>query len=159
VAEQVRLLIIPLKESADAGAIKERLKAGESFEALARELSSDPQLRDSGGELGWFPRAALTPQFAQAAFDELDVGEASEPIAMGDQTVVIMVAERAAARQVDGASLARLKARALDEWVNAEYQHTKVEFHGFRNGYDSQTDAWVKWQLQKMTKVSPGGER
>jgi len=27
-----------------------------------------------------------------------------------------------------------------------------VEFHGFNNGYDTETDAWAKWQLQRMKR-------
>ena len=152
VAEQVRLLMIPVSEASIAGAIRERLKAGESFSALARELSTDPQLRDSGGDAGWFPRAALAPQFADAAFDELQVGELSAPLSTGDQSVVLMVAERAAAREIEAASRERIKARVLDDWVREEARHQRVEFHGFRNGYDSETDAWVRWQLQRRKK-------
>jgi hypothetical protein len=152
VAEQVRLLMIPLKEPADAGVLKERLRRGESFETLARELSADAGLRDRGGDAGWFPRGALAPELADAAFDGLEVGEVSGPISTGDQTVVLMVAERSAAREIDGESLARLRAAALEEWVREEYKHQRVEFHGFRNGYDSETDAWVKWQVARRKR-------
>jgi parvulin-like peptidyl-prolyl isomerase len=151
VAEQVHLRMIPLRDPADAARIKARLQSGESFGALARELSSDPKLRDNGGDIGWFPRGALPPQLAKAAFDDLKVGEASDPLGLGDQTVVIFVAEKAT-RQVEGDSLEKLKASALSDWVRSEYQYEKVEFHGFHGGYDSETDAWVKWQLQRMKR-------
>ena len=27
-----------------------------------------------------------------------------------------------------------------------------INFHGFSNGYDNETDAWISWQLEKMKK-------
>ncbi len=151
VGEQVHLYMIPVKEPADANRVKERLRSGETFQALARELASDPKLRENGGDVGWFPRGALTPELAKAAFDDLKPGEASDPLALGDQTVVIFVAERAS-RQIESDSLEKLKASALNDWVRGEYQYEKVEFHGFHGGYDSETDAWVKWQVQRSKK-------
>ena len=63
-----------------------------------------------------------------------------------------MISEKAAAREIDEGSLQMIKARSLDEWLNEEKQYHKVEFHGFKNGYDSETDAWVQWQLQRMKR-------
>ncbi len=45
-----------------------------------------------------------------------------------------------------------LAERVLDEWLKEEQQYHKVEFHGFNNGYDTETDAWAKWQLQRMKR-------
>jgi hypothetical protein len=153
VAEQVRLYMIPVKELEAAKKVKERLDAGEDFGTLAREVSSDEKLKEKGGDLGWFPRGALAPTLAQAAFDDLDIGKASEPLYLDEQNIVIvMVSEKVAAREIDEDSLQRIKSSALEEWLNEEQQYHKVEFHGFKNGYDSETDAWVQWQLQRMRK-------
>jgi len=151
VAEQVHLYAIPVGQAADAAKVKERLDAGETFETLARELS--------GGELGWFPREALAPQLALVAFDELRVGETSGPLSARDQMVLIKVAERAPARTIEEQSLTQMKARVLDEWIKNEYQYHKVEFHGFHGGYDSKTDAWVRWQIERTKSLGSGGQR
>ena len=98
------------------------------------------------------PRRSL-PSLTRAAFDELGVGEVSEPLYINEQTfAIVMVSERVAAREIDEASLQRVKAKALDEWLKKEQQYHKVEFHGFNNGYDTETDAWVTWQLQRMKR-------
>lgn len=46
-------------------AVDERLKAGESFEAVADELSDCP---GRGGDLGWFPRGEMVPEFDAVVF-------------------------------------------------------------------------------------------
>jgi hypothetical protein len=153
VAEQVHLKMIQLKDMEDAKRVKERLDRGEDFAALAREYSLDDSPEAAGGEYGWFPRAALPMHLAIVVFDELKVGEVGEPFYLDDQhLVVVMVAERVAAREIDDDTLKILKDRALGNWFEAESPHHKIEFHGFSNGYDSETDAWVRWQLHRMKK-------
>ena len=56
-----------------------RIKGGEAFEAVARELSDDPGSADSGGDLGFFSRGLMTPAFEEVAFS-LSPGELSEPV-------------------------------------------------------------------------------
>lgn len=60
-------------------AAKERLAAGEDFAALVRELSEEPGAAERGGDLGWFGRGAMVPEFEQAAFGA-EVGEIVGPI-------------------------------------------------------------------------------
>ena len=64
------------------------------------------------------------------------------------------MAERVAARAIEPEALEAVKATALNRWFTAEYQHHHVEFHGFSNGYDTETDLWVKWQLQRLGRLS-----
>jgi peptidyl-prolyl cis-trans isomerase C len=59
-----------------AEAALQRLKKGEDFAKLARELSEDPGSAKQGGDLGFFPREAMVKPFADAAFG-LKKGEMS----------------------------------------------------------------------------------
>jgi|GEM_PF-285971 len=59
-------------------ALRDRILAGESFEELAREHSDDPRSKKKGGDLGYFTKARIPKDFADAVF-ALEVGELSEP--------------------------------------------------------------------------------
>lgn len=61
----------------EAEAVEKRLKAGEDFAKIAKELSKDSG--SDGGDLGWFTREKMVPDFADAAF-KLKVGEISAPV-------------------------------------------------------------------------------
>jgi peptidyl-prolyl cis-trans isomerase C len=65
---------ILLETPAQAQAVLTRLAKGESFEALASELSLDPGSRSEGGELGCYPLGSLIEAFERAML-RLKVGE------------------------------------------------------------------------------------
>ncbi len=55
-----------------------KLNAGGDFAALAKENSKDPGSAD-GGDLGYFTKEQMVPEFAEAAF-KLDKGKISDPV-------------------------------------------------------------------------------
>jgi len=69
-----------LVESEDeAKAIAADLKKGGDFSAIAKEKSKDPGSKDKGGDLGFFSKDQMVPEFAEAAF-KLDKGQVSDPV-------------------------------------------------------------------------------
>ncbi len=86
---QASHILIQLEEGADETAITEarekaeglvaRLNAGESFEKLAKENSDDPGSAEIGGDLGYFGRGLMEPDFEEVAFS-LKLDEVSEPV-------------------------------------------------------------------------------
>ncbi|MGH7506281.1 MAG: peptidylprolyl isomerase, partial [Longimicrobiales bacterium] len=56
-----------------------RARAGEDFEALAKQYSEDPGSKELGGDLGWFRPGDLYPEFERAAY-ALRPGEISPPV-------------------------------------------------------------------------------
>ncbi len=53
-----------------------RVKGGEDFAKVATELSTDPGSGKEGGDLGYFTKQRMVPEFAEAAF-ATDVGQVS----------------------------------------------------------------------------------
>jgi peptidyl-prolyl cis-trans isomerase C len=62
----------------EAKAIEDELKKGADFAELAKQKSKDPGAAD-GGDLGYFTKDQMVPEFADAAF-KLDKGQISDPI-------------------------------------------------------------------------------
>lgn len=48
--------------------IKARIEGGEDFATVAREVSDDQGTREEGGDLGFFGRGRMVPEFEEAAF-------------------------------------------------------------------------------------------
>ena len=63
---------------AEAEEVLERLRTGEDFAEVAKEVSQDGSAQE-GGDLGWFKRGDMVPEFSEAAF-ALAIGEISEPV-------------------------------------------------------------------------------
>jgi peptidyl-prolyl cis-trans isomerase C len=60
-------------------AVIERVKKGEDFNKLANELTEDPSGKANGGDLGYFTKEQMVPEFSDVAF-KLDKGQVSAPV-------------------------------------------------------------------------------
>ncbi|MCW8086206.1 peptidylprolyl isomerase [Sabulicella glaciei] len=67
--EEVRARHILVREEAEARAIIGEIQRGANFEEVARRRSTDPAGRSNGGDLGFFRRNDMVPEFATAAFN------------------------------------------------------------------------------------------
>jgi peptidyl-prolyl cis-trans isomerase C len=70
-----------------------RLKKGEDFAKVASELTEDPSGKANGGDLGFFSKEQMVPEFSDAAF-ALEPGKISEPIKTQFGWHVIKVEEK-----------------------------------------------------------------
>ncbi len=71
-----RHILVPTED--EAKAIVAELKNGADFAALAKEKSKDPGAAE-GGDLGYFTKEQMVPEFAEVAF-KLDKGQISDPV-------------------------------------------------------------------------------
>ncbi len=76
---QLRASHILVKTPDEAEKVMARLKKGEKFEDVARAVSIDKNTAKQGGDLGYFSRGQMAPEFEKAAAS-LKVGEISNPV-------------------------------------------------------------------------------
>ena len=76
--EEVRARHILVEGEDEAKAILEQLKAGADFATLAKEKSKDPGAAE-GGDLGYFTKDQMVPEFADVAF-KMYPGQLSNPV-------------------------------------------------------------------------------
>lgn len=77
--EEVEARHILVEDEETAKKVAKKLKDGDDFADLAKEYSTDESNKDSAGELGFFTRGQMVPEFDEAAFN-MEVGTISSPI-------------------------------------------------------------------------------
>lgn len=85
-------ILVPTEE--EANAIKAELDAGGDFAAIAKEKSIDPGSGANGGELGFFGKGMMVPQFEEAAFALTEPGQVSAPVQSQFGWHIIKLAEK-----------------------------------------------------------------
>ncbi|HEY3897950.1 MAG TPA: peptidylprolyl isomerase [Chthoniobacter sp.] len=96
--------VVVEKEKA-AQAIADRVKKGEDFAKLAKELSEDPSAKENSGDLNFFTREAMVPEFSKAAF-AMKKGDISDPVRSEFGYHVIKVTDR---KEAETISLEKVK--------------------------------------------------
>ncbi|MDP7546936.1 MAG: peptidylprolyl isomerase [Alphaproteobacteria bacterium] len=91
-ADEVRASHILVETEAEADAIVAALQKGGDFAALAKQKSKGPS-GAKGGDLGYFSKDKMVPEFANAAF-ALKKGEVSAPVKTGFGWHVIKLVDR-----------------------------------------------------------------
>ncbi len=92
---------ILVAEEEKAQEIKKDLDAGASFEEQAKQHSSCPS-SEKGGDLGYYPKGRMVPEFETAA-DDLEMGEVSTPVKtqFGYHIIKVMDRKEGETRQLD----------------------------------------------------------
>jgi peptidyl-prolyl cis-trans isomerase C len=100
-----RHILVPVaKDGSDDAAAKAKaeallaeLRKGGDFAALAKENSSDKASAQRGGDLGFFTRGKMVPEFEQAVFDLKKPGDLAGPVKTQFGYHIIELTERKAA--------------------------------------------------------------
>jgi foldase protein PrsA len=124
--EQVHAAHILLASQADANQVLAALKAGKDYAALAKQYSKDEATRDNGGDLGWFPKGIMPPEFEAVAF-QLQPGQISGVVSTSLGFHIIKVIEHAASRQLSPELLQNQKQQAFLAWLDAQRNKSKIE--------------------------------
>jgi len=78
-SNKIKCSHILVQKQSEALAVLERIKNGEKFGKLAKELSIDSGSAKRDGSLGYFGRGKMVKEFENAAFN-LQAGQISEPV-------------------------------------------------------------------------------
>ena len=78
-SNKIKCLHILVKKNSEALLVVDRLKNGESFTNLAKELSIDKASAKRGGDLGFFRKGMMVKPFEDVAF-KLEKDQISEPV-------------------------------------------------------------------------------
>lgn len=77
--QEVRARHILVATENEAKALLAEIKKGTDFAELAKLKSKDPGAASGGGDLGYFAKDQMVPEFAEVAF-KLDKGQLSDPV-------------------------------------------------------------------------------
>ena len=114
--EQVWARHILVSALDEAEAIVERLNEGEDFAAIAKELSTDEGSKINGGDLGWFGRGRMVPEFENAAYALENIGDISEPVQTVHGWHIIQLLGKGT-NPVDERTHETLKTTFFNEWL------------------------------------------
>ncbi|MFM8320154.1 MAG: peptidylprolyl isomerase [Chloroflexota bacterium] len=127
--EQVWAQHILVSDPAIAKIVEEKAKAGEDWYALAAEYSTDESNKNEGGDLGWFSKARMVPEFSTAAF-AMEVGQISEPVQtqFGYHIIRVLGHEN---RPLTTTECEQFKQQQLQDWLTKQRTGTNVELLPF----------------------------
>ncbi len=132
---QVKASHILVASEEIAKEVKTKLTAGADFAQMAKEYSTDTSNKDKGGDLGFFSKGAMVPEFENAAFS-LEIGKISDPVKTEFGYHIIKVIEKQEIKPAtyeenkDAVKEALLNEKMQTEygtWYDAKYKEYKVE--------------------------------
>jgi peptidyl-prolyl cis-trans isomerase C len=124
--EEVSARHILVDSKDKARELYEKLAHGSDFAQLAKEHSKDPGSKDQGGQLGFFTRGQMVPQFEEAAF-KLKKGEVGEPFQSQFGWHIVRVDDR---RQRPAPRFEAVKDRVVADMIHKKAQQVVGDLRG-----------------------------
>ena len=133
-----------------AGAVLARVKKGEDFGKLADELSEDPSAKQNHGDLDFFQKEQMVPEFADAAFKMKKGDVSAEPVRSQFGYHIIKVTDR---KDAETMQLEEVKPKLL-----AFLKNQKREAELMKLAQDLRSKADVKINLPDLPKDPSGAQ-
>ena len=105
--------------------VLDKLAKGEAFADLAAQYSTDTGSKGNGGDLGWFPRGMMVPEFDQAAFS-LEPGKVSSLVQTEFGYHIILVQEKAV-RELDPDLRDQIQQDQFQTWLDEQQAKMSIE--------------------------------
>jgi foldase protein PrsA len=123
--EQVHASHILVATQETGQEVLDKLAKGEAFADLATQYSTDPGSKDQGGDLGWFPRGVMTPEFEEVAFS-LESGKVSQLVQTSFGYHIILVHEKAV-RELEPSLLEQIQQKQFQVWIADQQAKMSIE--------------------------------
>jgi parvulin-like peptidyl-prolyl isomerase len=144
--EKADIQVILVSSREEAQTVRSRLDAGEDFGELAKELSQHDKSKEKEGKLTGVTPGKISLALDEFIFDsELQLETVSEPIR--DESAVtkgghwlIQVTGQDDNRRIEDDDRDLLKARDLEEWIEALWYDTENEVESY---LDSDKELWA----------------
>ena len=124
--EEVRARHILVDSKEQARELFEKVAYGTDFAELAKQHSKDPGSKDQGGDLGYFSKGQMVPQFEEAAF-KLKKGEVGEPFQSQFGWHIVRVDDR---RQRSTPPFEAVKDRVVADMIHKKAQQIAGDLRG-----------------------------
>jgi len=125
--EHVHARHILVDTQQEAQSLLNQLKADGDFVALAQAYSQDLSTKETGGDLGFFPRGILVaPEVEDVAFS-LEPGEISEVVTSALGYHILQVIEIDPARGVSPQNQRLLQDQAVQKWIEELWADAEIE--------------------------------
>ena len=122
--EQVWARHILVNSEAEAKAVYELLMNGSDFAKIAKGFSVDTGSGAKGGDLGWFGRGAMVPEFEEAAFNQ-PIGEIGQPVKSQFGYHIIQVLDRQEL-PLDASQLEQNRQTAFTDWLTTAKEQAAI---------------------------------
>jgi peptidyl-prolyl cis-trans isomerase C len=131
--EEVKARHILVATEEEAKDIAKQLKKGSDFEKIAEDKSTDKGSGKEGGDLGWFTKDKMVPEFAEAAFN-LKKGDISEPVKSAFGWHIIKVEDRRAVKipayeEMKDSLVAELSNKAVQAYVENMLKAADIKYY------------------------------
>jgi len=147
---QIRASHILVKTEEEAKQIEEKLKKGEDFVQLAKKYSIDTATAKNGGDLGYFSKGQMVPEFESAAMS-LKPGQISEPVKTKVGYQIIKVTDKKMGQPVDFDKVKNLISQNLMAEKQKEVFDSYVE--GLKKSFK------VEINKEALSKLTPSEQQ
>jgi len=96
--------------------VKKELEGGADFAKVAKEYSTEPAAKESGGDLGWFGYGKMVKEFWEGAY-ALEVNAISEPVQSEHGFHIIKVTEK---RNIEAKEMTKEEKENLSKEIQLE---------------------------------------
>jgi len=152
---RVSHILVPTKDMALT--VLAQIKDGKSFSKLAAEYSIDRNTAEQGGDIDYFERGDMVPEFEEAAFELQNVGDISKPVKTSFGWHVLKLTGRSTAesKNKDEARdeiVQFLSKQKLDELL----KFYKKKFH-VKVNYDRLPHIYPPWHVRREAEQEDKG--